>query len=128
MELRVQIGELAERTGVSRRSIRYYEQQGLLHPGRTDKGWRTYDEAAVLQVRNIAELIGAGLTVEDIGHLAPCLAMEDLLACDDPGVALEMYQVRLRILDARMATLQRHRDELAQRVQILRSGAAQGRA
>lgn len=54
--------------------------------------------------------------------------MEDLLACDDPGAALEMYQARLAILDTRMATLQGHRDELAQRVEILRSGAVQGRA
>ncbi|WP_245788462.1 MerR family DNA-binding transcriptional regulator [Amycolatopsis marina] len=34
----MQIGELSERTGASRRSIRYYEQQGLLRPARTGKG------------------------------------------------------------------------------------------
>ncbi|MGW3624768.1 MerR family DNA-binding transcriptional regulator [Streptomyces sp. NPDC000880] len=35
------------RTGASRRSIRYYEQQGLPEARRTGKGWRVYDEWAV---------------------------------------------------------------------------------
>ncbi len=39
----MQIGELAQRTGASGRSIRYYEQQGLLETQRTGRGWRTYD-------------------------------------------------------------------------------------
>ncbi|MEU7261480.1 MerR family DNA-binding transcriptional regulator [Streptomyces rimosus] len=39
----MQIGELAQRTGASRRSIRYYEQQGLLEAQRTGRRWRTYD-------------------------------------------------------------------------------------
>ncbi|WP_319949524.1 MerR family transcriptional regulator [Streptomyces halobius] len=43
----MRIGELAERTGASRRSIRYYEQQGLLESERTGKGRRVYGENAV---------------------------------------------------------------------------------
>ena len=38
----MKIGELAARTGVSIRSLRYYEQQGLLMPVRNENGYREY--------------------------------------------------------------------------------------
>ena len=38
----MKIGELAEKSGVSVRSLRYYEQQGLLQPGRLMNGYRMY--------------------------------------------------------------------------------------
>ena len=38
----MRIGQLSQATGVSQRSLRYYEEQGLLHPRRTDAGQRLY--------------------------------------------------------------------------------------
>lgn len=115
----MQIGELARRTGVSRRSLRYYEQHDLLHARRTTNGWRVYDETAVRRVGKIVELIGKGLTIEGMKRLEPCLEQHDLSVCDDPGLALETYQARLAVLDKRLAELQHHRDQLAQLVQAL---------
>ncbi|MFJ6456207.1 MerR family DNA-binding transcriptional regulator [Paenarthrobacter sp. NPDC091669] len=49
----MRIGELATKTSVSVRSLRYYEQQGLLKPQRTASGHRDYateDERIVLQI------------------------------------------------------------------------------
>ncbi|MCD5354423.1 MerR family DNA-binding transcriptional regulator [Kineosporia mesophila] len=43
----MRIGELADRTAVSIRSLRYYEEQGLLPPERNDGGRRTYTQYAV---------------------------------------------------------------------------------
>ncbi|MGK9462999.1 MerR family transcriptional regulator [Streptomyces sp. G6] len=123
----MQIGELSERTGASRRSIRYYEQQGLLEATRTSKGWREYDARAVNRVLNVRELLGAGLTAEDIRVVAPCLDMktEEFLACDDsPDEVLAMYEQRLAIVEAKAAELQRHRSELVERIAHLRSEAA----
>lgn len=40
----MRIGELARRTGVSERMLRYYEQEGLLRPARTTSGYRDYGE------------------------------------------------------------------------------------
>lgn len=73
----MRIGELAERTGVSVRSLRYYEQQGLLVAGRTAGGHRDYREQAVDRVVRIQELFAAGLHSKKIGQLLPCMRDAD---------------------------------------------------
>ncbi len=57
----IRIGELSERTAVSRRSLRYYEQQGLLTSTRSAGGQREYADDAVERVIEIQELFAAGL-------------------------------------------------------------------
>ncbi|MCZ9340439.1 MerR family DNA-binding transcriptional regulator, partial [Streptomyces sp. TRM76130] len=56
----MRIGELAAATGVSTRSLRYYEAQGLLSVERLANGYREYDERAVRQVALIQDLYRAG--------------------------------------------------------------------
>lgn len=68
----MRIGELSERTGVSPRSLRYYEQQGLLRPHRQDNGYREYDEDAVAAVSTVQGLLAAGLSTEIIRDVLPC--------------------------------------------------------
>ena len=46
----MRIGELAEATGVSARSLRYYEEQGLIRSSRTSGGWRDFDATSVERV------------------------------------------------------------------------------
>jgi len=121
----MQIGELAQLTGASRRSIRYYEQQGLLEARRTGRGWRVYSEGDVHRVLNVRESIRAGLTVEDIRQVIPCLDMktEDFLACQDsPDEVLAMYEDRLAAVEAKAAQLARYRAELVERIAMLRTG------
>ncbi|WP_207894395.1 MerR family transcriptional regulator [Tamaricihabitans halophyticus] len=120
----VHIGELSERTGVSRRSLRYYEQRGLLRAQRTDAGWRTYDADAVTRVRNVRSLLDAGMTVEDIQQLAPCLAEDDHATCVDTGAAITTHQARLQVLDSQIAQLQLYRTKLLGRIARLRATAA----
>lgn len=123
----VQIGELAERTGASRRSIRYYEQQGLLAPLRMSNGWREYDELAVNRVLNLRELLSAGLVLDDIRQVSPCLDMKtvEFLACDYPDDGtIAMYERRLSELDTKAAELQRYRTELVDRIARLRASAS----
>jgi DNA-binding transcriptional MerR regulator len=69
----MRIGELAERTGVSRRLLRYYEEQGLLVPSRALNGYREYGEPHVDVVLQIAGLLDAGLPTRIIAQLLPCL-------------------------------------------------------
>ncbi|MGI3785993.1 MAG: MerR family transcriptional regulator [Janthinobacterium lividum] len=69
----MRIGDLAEQTGASVRSLRYYEEQGLLTAQRTTTGQRTYDAYAVARVRLLRQLYNAGLTSTTIAALLPCV-------------------------------------------------------
>ncbi|MET9605834.1 MerR family transcriptional regulator [Streptomyces sp. NPDC006512] len=73
----MRIGELAARTGVGPRSLRYYEQQGLLVSDRTPGGHRDYPERAVDRVIRIQELYAAGLHSARIARILPCMRDED---------------------------------------------------
>lgn len=67
----MRIGELAEATGVSARSLRYYEEQGLIRSSRTSGGWRDFDAASVERVVMIQHLLAAGLSSATIDQLLP---------------------------------------------------------
>lgn len=73
----MKIGELAERTGVSIRSLRYYEQQGLLVSMRSPGGHRIYPDSAVDRVIRIQELYAAGLNSAKIFDILPCMRDAD---------------------------------------------------
>jgi len=70
----MRIGELADRTGVPQRMLRYYEQQGLLSPERSHNGYRSYREADVDRVRRVRSLISSGMPTRLIRVV---LEMED---------------------------------------------------
>nr|WP_297627053.1 MerR family transcriptional regulator [Nocardia sp.] len=69
----MRIGELAHRTGVSVRALRYYEEQQLLVPERTASGQRVYTEEAVERVRIFQQFYAAGLSSRTIAKLLPCI-------------------------------------------------------
>ncbi|OGO52789.1 MAG: hypothetical protein A2148_05240 [Chloroflexi bacterium RBG_16_68_14] len=61
----LQIGEVAERTGVTQRTLRFYEEKGLLKPpSRMEGGFRLYSEAdiqRVEQIKRLQQLLGFAL-------------------------------------------------------------------
>lgn len=69
----MRIGELAEATGASVRSLRYYEQQGLLRSERTGGGQRDYAAGAVEYVQLIRCCLSAGLPTKVIAQIMPCM-------------------------------------------------------
>ncbi|MFI8961558.1 MerR family transcriptional regulator [Streptomyces sp. NPDC053493] len=69
----MRIGELAARSGVSERSLRYYEKQDLLRSERTPGGHREYGDWAVDRVIRIQSLYAAGLNSKKIAQLLPCM-------------------------------------------------------
>ncbi len=69
----MRIGELAARTGVSTRSLRYYEQQGLLVSARSATGQRHYEEDHVDRVRIIQAYLTAGVPSRTIAEMVPCM-------------------------------------------------------
>ncbi|HWC83928.1 MAG TPA: MerR family transcriptional regulator [Pseudonocardiaceae bacterium] len=69
----MRIGELAELAGTSTRSLRYYEEQGLLSARRTSAGHRDYDEADLRVVREIRALLRIGFGLEETRPFVECL-------------------------------------------------------
>ena len=102
----LRIQEVAEETGLTPRSIRYYEERGLLRPAaRSEGAYRLYDASDLEQLRFIKGLRDdAGLSIADIGQI-----LEDeesrrrtraaLKVTDDPAA-------RRRILLERLASIE----------------------
>lgn len=69
----MRIGELASQAGVSVRSLRYYEEQGLLTSARSPSGQRHYTDAEVERVVLIQRMYAAGLSSRTIVEVMPCV-------------------------------------------------------
>jgi DNA-binding transcriptional MerR regulator len=116
----VRIGELAKAAGVSPRSLRYYEQRGLLRARRQDNGYREYDDSAVTRVHNIRTLLGAGLKADDIRALDSCLDERDLHRNPDCSEAYDLYEQRLKVVREQLAALAEVERRLEDRLGELR--------
>lgn len=100
------IGDVARRTGLSTRTLRHYDDLGLLVPStRSSTDYRLYDEDDLLRLLQIQSLKGLGLSLQEIGD---ALSDPDL----DAGAAL---RGQLAMLEERIATEQR----LVERLQTL---------
>ena len=106
----MQIGEVAGRSGVPAKTIRFWEDQHLLPaPARTPAGYRDYDPGVLGRLAFIRHAQAAGLTLDAIrqvldirdGGQPPCVHVADLIAR------------RLGEVEARLAELTRARDQLA---------------
>jgi DNA-binding transcriptional MerR regulator len=106
----VRIGEVAGRSGVPAKTIRFWEDQHLLPPpARTPAGYRDYGPAILDRLAFIRHSQAAGLTLENIrqvldirdGGQPPCVHVTDLIAR------------RLGEVEGRLAELTRVRDQLA---------------
>ncbi|MCG8914468.1 MerR family transcriptional regulator [Actinokineospora sp. PR83] len=113
----MRIGDLSARTGVSIRSLRYYEERGLLTSTRTTGAQRLYTEDSVDRVRLLRRLFDAGLSSETIAALLPCV---DTPAEDVTAQTLEVMRSERERIDAQIATLLTTRDHL----DALMAGAA----
>lgn len=69
----MRISEVADRTGIPPRLLRYYEEQELLTPNRNTSGYREYTSADVEIARRIRQLLDAGLSTATIRTVLPCL-------------------------------------------------------
>ncbi|SEQ34099.1 DNA-binding transcriptional regulator, MerR family [Streptomyces radiopugnans] len=108
-EQRMQIGEVADRTGLSLRTIRHYEEVGLVVPSaRTKGGFRLYTAADVDRLMVIRRMKPLDFSLEEMRDL---LSITDRLASDRPLPDAERERLRERldayrkIADARCETL-----------------------
>ena len=65
----MRIGELSKETGVSERSLRHYEEKGLLPTKRLANGYRDFDESAIEKVELIQMYLQIGLNLEETARI-----------------------------------------------------------
>jgi len=121
----MRIGELSGRTGVPARMLRYYEDQDLLHPERTDNGYRWYGEAAVYRVQQIRGLLDSGLTTEIIRGILPFLTEPDAIHVPAACLTAEtagLLRREAERLQQRIDCLTRNRDAIRGYLAAVQSG------
>ncbi|MFI7492395.1 MerR family transcriptional regulator [Micromonospora echinaurantiaca] len=102
----MRISEASRASGVSARSLRYYEDEGLIVPGRCGNGYRDYCRSTIDRVRAIRSLLESGLPVRLIRDVLPRLAAEP--DADAGAVGAEFLR-----------EVRRYRDRLAARIASL---------
>ena len=63
------IGEVERRSGLSRHTLRYYEQLGLIEPQRQANNYRSYSEQTVADLAFIQSAQGGGFSLAEIGDI-----------------------------------------------------------
>jgi DNA-binding transcriptional MerR regulator len=100
----VRIGELARRTGVSVRSLRYYESHGLLTSRRAQSGQRHYDPDAEDRVHLLRRLYSAGLNSATIASLLPCVDTPSAGVTSESVAVMQREHSRLGVQIAELET------------------------
>jgi len=102
----MQIGEVAERTGLSLRTIRYYGEVGLVRPSaRTHGGFRLYTEPDIARLELIKRMKPLDFSLDEMGDL---LGVLDRI--DEPGISEQEHEALLeRLVMYRLAAEERAR-------------------
>ena len=120
-ELRLRIGEVAELTDTTPRTIRYYEEKGLLTaaPERESGRHRTYTAADVDRLRELQRLRELlGVSLDELKELfeaeeTRAALRREFRASEDPVRQHEILAEALRYLDRQLELVRHRRDEIA---------------
>lgn len=108
------IGHLARVTGVSSRTIRYYEELGILPtPKRSPGGTRKYPEEYRFYIEGALALKELGFSLEEI-KLLGWLALGRPMAADQQRRASQVVRDKMRLLEHKIKVLRRLHDSLDQ--------------
>jgi DNA-binding transcriptional MerR regulator len=96
------IGEVARRSGVQPKTLRYYEDIGLLRPERTPSGYRDYDDRVFDRLTFIRSAQALGLSLAEIRRIvtlrdngeAPCAHVAELLEERSAAIARTIRDLR----------------------------------
>ncbi len=116
------IGEVAERVGISLRTVRYYEEQSLFEPaGRTEGGFRLYTDREVNRLLLIKHMKPLGFTVPQMREL---LAAHDTLGSDDAEARQAAEHRIAEFAEQAVARCEQLRDQLARAEEFARQLSA----
>jgi DNA-binding transcriptional MerR regulator len=114
------IGELAERCGVSRDAIRFYERKGLLpRPRRSASQYRLYGAEDQERVAFIRQAQALGLTLEDVRELA---RQQKLRSPGECQRVASLLRERIEAVDRKLAELRAFRRHLAESLERCEAG------
>ncbi|WP_431926588.1 MerR family transcriptional regulator [Amycolatopsis tucumanensis] len=107
----MKIGELSRASGASPRSLRYYEELGLISSVRQPNGYRDYDETTVGVVSTIKSLLDLGFPMTLIERVLPCTGDAGPLEGECSGIMARVAEIRDEI-DDKARRLLKTRDAL----------------
>lgn len=103
------IGEVAEISGLPPKTIRYYEDIGLITPLRDTNGYRSFRESDVHKLTFLGRARALGFTIEDCRTLLTLWEDQDRASADVRAIAAE----HLKQIETKIADLQSMRDTLS---------------
>jgi DNA-binding transcriptional MerR regulator len=115
----MQIGELAKKVGMTVRTIRYYEELGLVNPSsHTSGGFRVYGEESLKRLEVIRRLKGMDLTLPEIRRIFhPQLRGGK----NTVGELYEIFNGKLELIEAKTKALGEMKSDIRRTLEILRS-------
>jgi MerR family copper efflux transcriptional regulator len=110
----MRIGQLSAATGVSRDTLRFYEDQGLIRAQRLDNGYRDYPADAQALVNYIKTAQKLGFTLAEVGNKLPAV-----WSASEPGPAIvQLLAEKVQEIDERIDGLRALREQLAVRIAL----------
>lgn len=103
------ISDVASASGLPAKTIRYYEEIGLIRPKRAANGYRHFDDSDLHRLAFLGRARGLGFSIEDCRELMALYADRDRASADVKHIAED----HLARIDARLAELKQMRDTLA---------------
>ncbi|MFY0691277.1 MAG: Cu(I)-responsive transcriptional regulator [Paracoccaceae bacterium] len=103
------IGEVAEKTAIPAKTIRYYEEIGLVTPPRDANGYRSFRETDMHKLAFLGRARALGFTIEDCRNLLALWEDQDRASADVREIARE----HLAQIEQKIADLQSMRDTLS---------------
>lgn len=98
------IGELAQKSGLSRDTIRFYEKEGLIRLGRKQRrenNYKEYDEAALERLQLIKRIKNFGFTLQETAELLSLIAINAATCAEMRGRAVQ----KIAAIDGKIADL-----------------------
>lgn len=117
----VQIGKLAKRLGITTRTIRYYEEIGLMGPSeRLGGGTRTYSSDDILRLKFILKLKELGISLKEMQELAENYDINQQNFHTITPKLIEILDLHISKVDEKIANLSSLRNDIVDyRVRII---------
>ena len=109
----IQIGALAKELGITTRTIRYYEEIGLMgNADRREGSTRTFDKDDVLRLKFILKIKGLGISLKEIQELSDIFDINDQNFSTITPKLIEILDHHIAVLDEKMVNLSSLRQDI----------------